>query len=200
MGIAAADIGDYARATACYAESLTLYRSLGNRYGEAYVLLNQGGTAICTGDLTEANSLLAQSRVLFEELSDRRCIAFLLVLQADVAREQHDDERALALYKESLILSHELELRPTLVVCIEKMACLAGIRGQDERAARLHGAAAALREAMHSTMPPTDRVGYERILAAVRKRMGDESFTAHEADGHALSLEETIAHALEVGS
>ena len=67
---------------------------------------------------------------------------------------------------------------------------------QPERAARLFGAAEGLREVMGAPLPPADRAGRDRSVAAVRSALGEEAFAAAWAEGRAMSLEAAVAFAL----
>jgi predicted ATPase/DNA-binding XRE family transcriptional regulator len=196
LGNTAGDLEDYAHAAARYDESLRLFRTLGDKYGVAYVLVNQGEVAIQRGDLDAAQALLAESLALFREVGDRRCSGVALMLLADVARDQGDYGQARSRYQDCLRLYAALKTRLETVRCLERMARLASVQGEAERAARLHGAAAALREAMSSTMPPADRIRYDPHLAAVRGQLGDEAFSARETEGRAMPLEQAVDYAL----
>jgi predicted ATPase/DNA-binding XRE family transcriptional regulator/Tfp pilus assembly protein PilF len=195
-GETATSIGDYAGALTYYEESLELYRSLGTSYGVAYVLLNQSEAAIGMGNLDEAIELVEQSLALFRKIDDDRCIAFALMHLGDAARVQHDYRRAIRLYEESVTLHHKLNTRPQIARCLERMACVAYAEELEERAARLHGAAAALRVGMSSSMTPAERVWYDRSITTVRERMGDEAFAARDAEGRSMSLEQAVEYAI----
>jgi predicted neutral ceramidase superfamily lipid hydrolase len=71
-------------------------------------------------------------------------------------------------------------------------------QGQPKRAAWLFGAAEALRETSGASIPPVDRADYDRILAAVRAQLDEQTFAAAWAEGRAMTLEQAIAYALEV--
>ena len=71
--------------------------------------------------------------------------------------------------------------------------------GQDQaaRAARLAGAAGALREQLGAPVSPGDRSWYEPAIAHARAALGDAGFTAAQAEGRAMTLEQAIAYAFE---
>ncbi|MGH8104339.1 MAG: hypothetical protein ACREJQ_07455, partial [bacterium] len=62
--------------------------------------------------------------------------------------------------------------------------------------AKLLGAADALREAIGSPLPPSERADHDRTLAAVCSALGDAAFTAAFAAGRALPLAAAIEYAL----
>jgi hypothetical protein len=58
----------------------------------------------------------------------------------------------------------------------------------------------ALRESIGATLPPDGHPAYERTLAATRAQLDEATFAAAWEAGRALSLEQAIAYALEVGA
>jgi hypothetical protein len=64
-------------------------------------------------------------------------------------------------------------------------------------AAKLFGAAEAVRDALGTPLPPVDQADHDRCLAAVRAALGEDAFAAARAAGHAMDLEQAVAHALE---
>ena len=66
--------------------------------------------------------------------------------------------------------------------------------------ARLAGVATALRRSLGSALPPVDREGHERYLAAARAHLDEAAWEAAWAEGRAMPLEQAIAYALEEGA
>jgi hypothetical protein len=77
---------------------------------------------------------------------------------------------------------------------------VAGSRSQAGRAAVLCGAAEALRDAIGTPLPSSERAGYERMRSGVSAVLGAEGFAGACATGRALRLEEAIALALDARS
>jgi hypothetical protein len=71
--------------------------------------------------------------------------------------------------------------------------------GRLERAATILGAAAALREALGTPLPPVERDEHEARLAAVRGGLGEETFHANWNAGRAMDWEQAAAAALDDG-
>ena len=76
---------------------------------------------------------------------------------------------------------------------MERFAALARAEGDAQRAARLFGAAAAVREAIGSPLPPVDRPWYEREVDATREALGEKGYTTAWAEGRAMTWEEKVA-------
>ncbi len=187
-----------ARATALFTDSLALKRTLGDKRGIAFTLLNLGEVALDLGDYMRASAVLDESLALLREQDERWAIPSVLNNLGDVARYQGDLGQAITLYKQSLTLYRAMGNRQDAGECLEGLAAVAGAQGQPHYAARLLGAAAALRAAMHTPLPVVDRAAHDRIMAAARTALGDDAFAAAWAAGQALPLEQAIDEALQV--
>lgn len=93
----------------------------------------------------------------------------------------------------------EIEDKKGITQVLEGLARTAVSQDQVERAARLFGAAEALRKAIGTPIPPSDRGEYDQSVASVRARLGEETFAAAWEESRAMSMEETINYALEEG-
>ncbi len=201
--------GDSARAQPLVQECLKISRELGYKEGIAESLSLLGQIALHQGETALAHSLLAESQLLFREVGDRRGAARSLCLFANVITAQGDNARARGLYEESLALLRALGDTEYLALCLEGLgaaiaassnvvAPLADARSPsnvvaplaDARSAvRLWGMAEALREANGISLLPVYRPDYERIVAAVRARLGEKTFAAMWAEGRTMTLE-----------
>ena len=197
MGRAALAHHDLEQATALMAESLTLFRALGDVVGCAYASWDLGNVAVERAEYAHAAARYEQSLSLARQAEDTWAIASALLNAANLPRRLREYERAMAMLRESL--EHYRTLRGTWGICIvlAMMAVVAAERGQSERAARLFGAEQALRDATGSTMNVRWREVRERGLQSARSALAEEAFAAIWAEGHAMTREQAIAHALE---
>ena len=99
------------------------------------------------------------------------------------AAAQGDEETAAARHAASLAVRWELEDRRGIA---ESLDWLTGAIGPME----------ALREALGSVVPPTDRPAYDRVVADVRRGVGEPAFTTAWMEGRALPPEQAVAEAL----
>jgi len=81
-------------------------------------------------------------------------------------------------------------------VSLEGLARLAWVQGQAEHAVQLYGAAAALRRAATTPLPPVERAFYDQIVTALHAELANGAFEAAWALGQAMSLEDAAAAAL----
>ena len=88
-------------------EALRLFRALGDRRGQAWVLNEAGMVQQLTGDYPAASATLAQARDLFCEIGDRQGQAQAL-LQLGVVQQLTRDQHAAASLMQALQLFHDL--------------------------------------------------------------------------------------------
>jgi DNA-binding NarL/FixJ family response regulator len=81
---------------------------------------------------------------------------------------------------------------------LEGFARLAAAEDQPERALRLAGAAAALREAMGTPLPPFWAADLERSLEPARQALSAEAWAAAWAAGRAMPLAHAVTEALAI--
>jgi predicted ATPase len=126
--------GEPAASTSLLEESLRLHRTLGDRWGEAFVLNGLGMVARRRGEYDRAVSLCEDGRALFEAAGDRWGIAWSLVHIGEAAAEQGDHERAVAVLQRSLAIARELHNLQIGAWSLTTLARLAEARGDGDRA------------------------------------------------------------------
>lgn len=191
LGHVALTIGDYRRATASYEKCLSLYRGLGHKQGIASALAALGRAAVRQGNHEQAKALCQESVTLSVELADKWTIARSQTYLGDAVRGQGAYAEAMRLYKESLILNHRLRARTEIAPLLERLAAMTR-RKQPKAAACLYAVAAALRDTIGAPLPPSARVGVDHDVAAIRRVVGEEAFTAAWAQGRAMTLDQAV--------
>jgi non-specific serine/threonine protein kinase len=184
--------GDYSRANALLEESLALFQELGDKLSIAISLHMLGDTATRQGDYNRAKTLLEDSLSMFREIRSKLSTGQSLHRLGLAVLRQGDYDRAEALFEEGLTMFYEAGMKSGIAECLEGLAELAGATGQLERAGQLSGAAEALREAIRHPIQPSDRPPYDRSVAAVRARLGEEAFAKVWEEGRKMKLEEAI--------
>jgi hypothetical protein len=99
-------------------------------------------------------------------------------------------------YCESLVIRRELGDRLGVAGSLEGLAAAERAQGDPEQAVRMLGAAAALREAIGSPLPPGARPAYDEQVAALRASLGEAAYCAAWGAGRALTWERAAAKAL----
>jgi predicted ATPase/class 3 adenylate cyclase len=188
--------GDLERATELYEEGIDLFREQGDKLGLARCLNNQGLVSYAQGDLRRAVKLTEESVALLRELGAGADTAVGLCNLGWMALIQNDLARAADLYKESLTPAWDSGMKPIVLPTLEGLACLAGAREEAWRAARLWGAV----QAMKAQGIPRDTdflAEADARICAVRSSLGAQAWEEALAEGRAMTLEETVAYALE---
>ena len=113
-----------------------------------------------------------------------------------LARAEGRLDEARERLQEAIALCPKLARRPRLSDCLEDLAGVVYDEGDAPRAAVLLGAAAALRSAGATPVPPAMRRSVDELVSAVRDRLGPEAFEQQWTDGQSLSPEAAVEIAL----
>src|SRR5262249_15055748 len=113
------------------------------------------------------------------------------------AAARGDYKQATALSREGLALCRKMDDRRGAVWCLHGLAWAAAGQGRAERAVRLLGAAEAIRKANGGYLPPGMQSTSEQTLNDLRASLTAQTYTAAWATGQTMTLEQTIADALE---
>ena len=147
-GLLATWQGDYPAARALHAESLTLYRALGDRDSIAHALENLGMVAHEQGEYAEASALHAESLAIRRELGNQRNIASSLNNLGLVKRGQGDYAAARALHEESLTIHRALRDHQGIGNELSNLGMMAYLQGDDAAARALHEESLAIRRTL----------------------------------------------------
>ncbi len=198
LGLLAEFEDDLPRARQLYTEGLALGRTVGDRWAIAALLHNLGDVARYAGDYAQAVPLYEESIELGRQTGDKLVSAQSLAILAKIAHKQGDAVRAIQHFQASLTVFREFGHQDELTQCLQGLAGVLADQGQAVAAARLFSAAEALRELLGVALPALDRHEHEQQVASVRHMLGDALFAATWAEGRALTLDEAVAHALEM--
>jgi tetratricopeptide (TPR) repeat protein len=193
------DAGDVPRAVTILERALALQRAQGVGWnptgGSGMVLCDLGRAAWLQGDLERALGCYQESLQIFKEVDDNESIAIVSIYYGYAALTQGDLARAARSFRTSLELWWGVGEHRYTPMLLAGVANVAELRGNAQQAARLFGAAAQC-ETMLQARPPSERVGYERLMTAARQHLGDPAFAAAWAVGQTLTLEQAVALAL----
>jgi predicted ATPase/DNA-binding CsgD family transcriptional regulator len=193
LGLAAFYAGDYERFRVLAEESLAAFRQLEDIEGVGLATLHLGIVALTRDEPAGARPLLEECLAIGGELGDRRTIAKGTYFLGDSFVCLHDNDAARAQYEESLGLSIELGDRFVTTISLEGLARTAAATGELEEAANLLGAADALRDTTGATRSAYWRPLYERLVADMRSRLGDDAFKRGWEAGHTMTPEQAAA-------
>jgi predicted ATPase len=185
LGVLARYEGDYARAQELYGESLAGFDGVADVNGAAHVRYSMGDVARLNGSRALATELYASSLDHLRESGDVRCVASILFNLGALALDDGNTDAAARLLLRSLALRRQLRDRAGIAECLDWFATVEERRGDLRSAARLLGAAEALRSELGAARPDSD----DRRVAALRARIGAETFATAWATGQSLDSE-----------
>ncbi|RIK44547.1 MAG: hypothetical protein DCC55_01935 [Chloroflexi bacterium] len=190
--------GDQRTARVLFEECHSLFQEVQDSWGLANALGGLGLIAGQQGDYTTARVQLEAALALRRAHAEKWDIGVGLNLLGEVLQRQGELEQASNLYAECLALDREVGDKMRIALVLHHLGTVAQVRNRYDDAARLFAAAAALRAvASGATLDTlTNPADYERDIAAVRVRLGEETFAARWAEGQALTLEQAIEYAL----
>ncbi len=190
---------DAAWARALLEEALVEFRSRSNIQMTGWALNHLGHTAQLEGDFERATQLHEESLALFRIIgTEVPNLAWDLQSLGECALGLGNSRLASTRLAEALGMFHGYGYRPGVAWCLAGLAGVAALERQPQRAAQLWGASESLRTSIGARPAPAARATRERLLAAVREQLGEMEFAAEWARGQALTVEEAIAHALEL--
>jgi hypothetical protein len=147
-------------------------------------------------DLERATQHFAESLSLLREADSNEWAEMVLIHTGYIALVQEDAERAAACFRECLTLWQIAGDPSFLPIMLAGMAEVAKVQEKTQRAGQLFGAAVQFEELTTYGRPPSERIDYERLVAAARTQLADPIFAAAWAEGQTMTMEEAIRCAL----
>jgi predicted ATPase/predicted Ser/Thr protein kinase len=184
---------------ACCQEGLAIFREAGHKPGIMQALTVLGELGRLDGDYVLAQKAYEECLALSHEIGYKLREAITLGNLGSVAQHRGLMGQARALIAESLALYQELGDKKYSPMNLADMAGPVAAGGHPQAATRLLGASEALLEALGLVIHASDRPDIDRHVAVVRDQLDEETFNAAWAEGRAMSLEQAVSYALEVG-
>ena len=180
-------------------ESLSIFRELGDRKGEAHTLNCLGERARLGGDYELAARYYEECLAIEQAIGDGSDVKGAETLHnlGYVAHRRGQPRHALSLFDQALSLYERRDYRRLHAVCIGGLAG-AALEAQPIVAVRLLSAAGALLDAMGAGIQPPDRAEYVRSIEEARLLLDANSFRRAWELGTGLGIDEAtrVAHEL----
>jgi predicted ATPase len=180
-------------------EALVLFQELDYKPGITQTLIGIGEVARLDGDRERATMAYEECLAIAREEGDRMSEAKALGNLSYVAQQRGEYARAAELLTGALTLFRGLGARRYICQDFARLAGPVAAQGYPQAAARLLGASEAILDAMGSGLQPGDRPDIRRYAVAVRHQLDRGMFDAAWAEGRAMSFEQALSYALEVG-
>ena len=181
--------GDYTTARVLFAESLTLWREIGNTRGIASALNDLGWMAWRQGEYAVARTLSAESLALCQDLGETQGIATALTNLGWIAHHQGDYAAAQALFAESLALRRVLEDKRGVAFALMGVGWARSRQGA-------YSAAAALFEEARGLFR---EVGMKQLLAFASCLLAEVAHAQGEDGQAAAILEDSVRLFRDIG-
>ena len=152
---------------------------------------------IAAGEIDRAIDLGERNLTLSEDRGESWCRGFQLNYLARAFWLRGEREKAEALAREAAVHKHAVDDRNGLTLVLETLASMAAERGGHERAAILLGSAQRVRDRSSLTLIELYRQQHERSVSVVIRGIGQKAFDAAYARGHAMTIDEGVAFAVE---
>jgi predicted ATPase/DNA-binding CsgD family transcriptional regulator len=199
FGLVATARGDFEAANRHLEASLSIFHAAGEEGMAAQVQTWLSTVLLRQGDHERAEPGFEEGLALSRRIGDRLAMCQALFNLAQLALSRSDYGLAARRFAEGIVPAEEMGDHVSVALFLEGLAVVAGTRGHDERSTRLFGAAEVIIEALgarrYKDYQPNSPL-YERTLAAVRLRLGEEAFEEGRAEGRAMTSEEAVEYAL----
>jgi predicted ATPase/DNA-binding CsgD family transcriptional regulator len=173
---------------------LVLMRAVDQGWGISRALIGLGQLAQLRGDRASARTYYEEALPSLRAIDGGPEIARCLSGLGRIALEQGDTRAARRALTESLTRGHAAGLRLGVARSLEVFAELIALEGEPRQAVRVAGAAAALRETIGQA--PIAGARQERLLAPIRKRLGEHVVAQLWGEGRDTTPEAAVAMAL----
>jgi predicted ATPase/class 3 adenylate cyclase len=198
MGYPPAYEGNFPEAIESIRQSRALYEELGVTRGLADCLWLLAIVARLEGDYPTARELAERSLRLHRQEGDRFGVTDALHVLGRIAIADGDVATARASFLEALGYDEEVENRTGMGIVLDNLATLASLQGDHIRAVRLSGASEAIKDAAGGHAPPPF-IDLPDPREAARETTGEAAVRAAWEEGQAMTLEQALALAREVG-
>lgn len=198
VGLGRLACADPGRARGCFAEALQLARAGGPAHMVSRCLRGLALAAQAAGDHETVQPLLEEALAAARGCRDPLGEADAREELARIVARRGEDRRAATLHRQALTLRRRVGDPAAAAGSLEGLAAVVAA-GDAAAAARLMGAAEGLRQRHGCPRPAHHRFEHEAAVAAVRQRLGLESFDAAWAAGSRLSTEEVVTAATSRG-
>lgn len=178
-------------------EALTLRRTIGDEWGITHTLQNFGAIAERREDYAKAQAIHEEGLQLSEALGDERMVARRFSDVGRIALAQGDLRRADTMLRRAVSALWRIKEKSSLLQALEPLARVMAAQGQARRAAQLLSAVETAREDLGINLPEAQHAAWGRLVGPIQAQLGEEEFRKARADGHAMTLDQAIAYALE---
>jgi predicted ATPase/DNA-binding XRE family transcriptional regulator len=196
LGLDLTDEENHAAAQSAFEESAALYQEVQDGWGLAHAMMCLAYKFSTEADFSNALSLFVQALAASRKTGDRFIENVILRGMAIAYLKQDNLPSALGALRESLILAQQLDTKLEIAATLSRWGSLEQRAGRPARAVSLYWAAKNLFDLVGAW---THRFEFDldHALAPCRTMLSDAAFAEAVERGHAMTMEQAIAYALE---
>lgn len=190
--------GDTSTARALYAEAIAGFKALGNEAGTCIALSNLAELEFADGHAEQALRMV--SEVLQIDLRGKNAtnivFSYLNSAAYQIALEDFAGARESA--REALRWARQAGSAGTIAIALQHLSVVSGCTNDLRRAAKLLGYASAKYTELGAERQPTERWGYDKLMAELREKLSDAEIEKLAAEGAGWSEDQAAEEALKV--
>jgi predicted ATPase/DNA-binding NarL/FixJ family response regulator/Tfp pilus assembly protein PilF len=186
----------YDTAEEYFTESLHIRREVGNLRGMALSCASLGEVALYRGEYDRAQTWFDEGLEYQIQIDDVYTHALLMLGIGRLNLETGTTVLAMERLFRALEAFHRMGSRRMATIVIDTIAQAAEQHGLDAEAARLIGTTAAVRLELKTALPPRAQRDTDRIVASLKRRMGEQVFQREFTIGQRQWLNHAVQEAL----
>jgi non-specific serine/threonine protein kinase len=193
LGGLAVDQGDLDRGQVLLEDAVAMSADEG--YTRAFAVEVLSTITYLQGNDARTIALLDEQVRLALARDDPALMVYAIEVLSWVAQRQGDLALAAERLQHAFTIHWHRRALPRVAHCLERIAALAAMADQGEVAVSMLGTAAALREALGRPIDNPHRAEYDRLVATLRERLGEEQWARAWAGGWDDDLAAAVAAA-----
>jgi predicted ATPase/Tfp pilus assembly protein PilF len=187
---------NYKKAKVCFDKHLSIDEKLRFRQGHLMALISLGDFHRYQGDYRSAETYYNKSLAMAREYG-LDWIGYSYYSLGMLALHQNDYVSAMKRFSQLFEIDRKRNENSSTCELLFNSAAIAGGTNRPERSAKLYGAAQALIDISKYRVPAFDRKEFDRHIQIARSQVGEATFEALAAEGHAMTMEQAVAYALD---
>ncbi|MEO8355458.1 MAG: tetratricopeptide repeat protein [Chloroflexota bacterium] len=189
--------GNYEKAHFFLSQHLRIDEGLHFKQGTMIALLNLGELYRYQGNLDQAEQFYEKSLAMCREYGLKGDWGQALYSLGMIALRHSDYPLARRRFMSYFDSTWSVTGMISACDLLSGLSAVAAGTNQPERAARLYGAAQALFDLTDYRIPPFDFAEFDRHVQLTRGQLGKAMFETLTTEGHAMTMEQAVAYALE---
>jgi predicted ATPase/DNA-binding XRE family transcriptional regulator len=189
--------GDLVAARSRYESGLELFRAIGDNVSASKTIAGLGTVAFREGNYAEARLLFEEALSYYQRVHSSFEMDIPMWMLGAIAIREEDYERAKIWYTECLRFDQQMGMNTQIPECFIGFAGIATADNYFERAVRLLAAAEVQEEVRGALLEDIDQDEFQRLANLLRAQLDETTFSKVWAEGHAMTLEQAVAYALE---